>query len=122
MLVQYHAVPNEERPVYLRLRDSIAARILDGKVGDGDPLPSVRSLAAEHGANPLTVAKAYQMFQEEGLIVVRRGVGMFVAEGAAGKLREAEKREFLDNRWPGIAAHMRRLDLSVDELVAGALA
>ncbi|HYF11451.1 MAG TPA: GntR family transcriptional regulator, partial [Actinomycetota bacterium] len=43
---------NEERPVYLRLRDSIAARILDGTVRDGDPLPSVRSLAAEYGANP----------------------------------------------------------------------
>jgi GntR family transcriptional regulator len=113
---------NEERPVYLRLRDSIAARILEGKVADGDPLPSVRSLAAEYGANPLTVAKAYQMFQEEGLIVVRRGVGMFVAEGAAARLLEAERRDFLDNRWPAIAAHMRRLDLTVDELVERALA
>jgi GntR family transcriptional regulator len=113
---------NEERPVYLRLRDTIAARILEGTVKDGDPLPSVRSLAAEHGANPLTVAKAYQMFQEEGLITVRRGVGMFVAEGAARKLREAERREFLDHRWPDIAAHMRRLDLKVDELIERALA
>ena len=113
---------NEERPVYLRLRDTIAARILEGSVRDGDPLPSVRSLAAEHGANPLTVAKAYQMFQEEGLITVRRGVGMFVAIGAAGKLREAERREFLDNRWPDIAAHMRRLDLKVEELIERALA
>jgi len=112
---------NEERPVYLRLRDTIAARILDGEVRDGDPLPSVRSLAAEYGANPLTVAKAYQMFQEEGLIVVRRGVGMFVAAGAAAKLRDAERREFLDHRWPDIAAHMRRLDLKVDELVERAL-
>jgi GntR family transcriptional regulator len=113
---------NEERPVYLRLRDTIAARILDGTVRDGDPLPSVRSLAAEYGANPLTVAKAYQSFQEEGLIVVRRGVGMFVAIGAAARLRDAERREFLDNRWPAIAAHMRRLDLDVDELVERALA
>ena len=113
---------NEERPVYLRLRDSIAARILEGKVRDGDPLPSVRSLAAEYGANPLTVAKAYQMFQEEGLIVVRRGVGMFVAAGAADKLRDAERRDFLDNSWPEIAAHMRRLNLDVEELVERALA
>jgi GntR family transcriptional regulator len=113
---------NEERPVYLRLRDTIAARILDGEVGDGDALPSVRSLAAEYGANPLTVAKAYQTFQEEGLIVVRRGVGMFVAEGAAAKLRDAERRDFLENRWPAIAAHMRRLDLKAEELVEQALA
>ena len=114
-------MPTEERPVYLRLRDNIAAMILDGRVRDGDPLPSVRSLAAEFGANPLTVAKAYQSFQAEGLIVVRRGVGMFVAEGAAEKLREAERRDFLENRWPAIAAHMRRLDLDVGDLVERAL-
>ena len=63
---------SDDRPVYLRLRDSIAASILEGRVRDGDPLPSVRSLAAEHGANPLTVAKAYQTFQDEGLILVKR--------------------------------------------------
>ena len=74
---------SEERPVYLRLRDNIAAMILEGRVADGDPLPSVRSLAAEFGANPLTVAKAYQSFQDEGLVLVRRGVGMFVAAGAS---------------------------------------
>jgi GntR family transcriptional regulator len=113
---------NDDRPVYLRLRDTIAATILDGSVGDGDALPSVRSLAAEHGANPLTVAKAYQTFQDEGLIVVKRGVGMFVAEGATAKLRASARKEFLEQRWPGIAAHIRRLDLDVEDLVERALA
>ena len=112
---------NEDRPVYLRLRDQIAAMILEGKVADGDPLPSVRSLAADFGANPLTVAKAYQTFQEEGLVTVRRGVGMFVAEGAADRLRAAERKDFLENRWPGIAEHMRRLRLDVEDLVERAL-
>ena len=113
---------NEERPVYLRLRDRIGAMILDGSVRDGDPLPSVRSLAADFGANPLTVAKAYQGFQEEGLVVVKRGVGMFVAAGAADRLRTAERREFLEHRWPEIVSHMRRLDLDVEDLVERALA
>ena len=113
---------SDDRPVYLRLRDTIAATILDGRVGDGDPLPSVRSLAAEHGANPLTVAKAYQTFQDEGLIVVKRGVGMFVAPGATQKLRDSERKEFLEQRWPGIAAQIRRLDLDVEDLVERALA
>jgi GntR family transcriptional regulator len=113
---------NDDRPVYLRLRDTIAAQILDGSVKDGDPLPSVRSLAAEHGANPLTVAKAYQTFQDEGLIVVRRGVGMFVADGAAERLRASARKEFLEQRWPAIAAHIRRLDLDVADLVDRALA
>ena len=113
---------NDDRPVYLRLRDTIAARILDGSVRDGDALPSVRSLAAEHGANPLTVAKAYQTFQDEGLIVVKRGVGMFVADGAAARLRTSARKEFLEQSWPEIAAHMRRLDLDVEDLVQRALA
>lgn len=113
---------SDDRPVYLRLRDGIAASILDGRVRDGDPLPSVRSLAAEHGANPLTVAKAYQTFQEEGLIVVRRGIGMFVAEGATTRLRANERRQFLEERWPAIAAQIRRLDFDLEDLVEQALA
>jgi GntR family transcriptional regulator len=108
---------SDDRPVYLRLRDTIAALILEGRVGDGDPLPSVRSLAAEHGANPLTVAKAYQTFQDEGLVVVKRGVGMFVAQGASQRLRTAERKDFLEQRWPAIAAHIRRLGLNVEDLV-----
>ncbi|MGZ8361159.1 MAG: GntR family transcriptional regulator [Allosphingosinicella sp.] len=112
---------NEDRPVYLRLRDRIAAMILDGQVRDGDPLPSVRSLAADFGANPLTVAKAYQTFQEEGLVVVKRGVGMFVAAGAAERLRTSERKEFLENRWPSIVSHMRRLGLDTEDLVDRAL-
>ncbi|MEA3000357.1 MAG: hypothetical protein QOK17_2190 [Sphingomonadales bacterium] len=115
-------MPSEDRPVYLRLRDTIAAMILDGRVGDGDPLPSVRSLAAEHGANPLTVAKAYQTFQDEGLVLVRRGVGMFVAAGAAERLRTAERDEFLNQRWPAIVAQIRRLDLDVEDLIERTLA
>ena len=107
----------DNRPVYLRLRDAIAASILDGSYRDGDPLPSVRMFAAEHGANPLTVAKAYQSFQEEGLVTVRRGVGMFVARGAAERLRASERRLFLDDEWPRIAATIRRLDLRLEELV-----
>jgi GntR family transcriptional regulator len=113
---------SEERPVYLRLRDSIAAMILEGRVADGDPLPSVRSLAAEFGANPLTVAKAYQGFQDEGLVLVRRGVGMFVAPGATERLRDAGRDEFLNQRWPEIVAQIRRLGLSAEELLDRALA
>ncbi len=105
------------RPVYLRLRDVVAADIMDGRYRDGDPLPSVRALAAEHAVNPLTVAKAYQTFQEDGLVEVRRGVGMFVAAGAQGRLRETEKRAFLDQHWPVIAAHVRRLGLNPAELL-----
>jgi len=107
---------SDDRPVYLRLRDMIAASILDGEFGDGDPLPSVRSLAARHGANPLTVAKAYQTFQDDGLVVVKRGVGMFVADGASKRLRDAERTEFLQGRWPAISAQIKRLRIDPAEL------
>jgi GntR family transcriptional regulator len=107
---------DDSRPVYLRLREIIAASILDGDFSDGDLLPSVRAFAAQQGANPLTVAKAYQSFQDDGLVVVKRGVGMFVADGATRKLREAERTRFMEQVWPPVAAQIRRLGIRIDDL------
>ena len=107
---------DESKPVYLRLREIIAASILDGEFTDGDLLPSVRAFAAAQGANPLTVAKAYQSFQDDGLVVVKRGVGMFVSDGATRRLREAERERFLDSVWPPVAEQIRRLGLRIDDL------
>ena len=106
------------RPVYLRLRDIIAAAILDGRYREGDMLPSVRAFAAEQGANPLTVAKAYQQFQSDGLVEVQRGVGMYVVEGAADRLRRAERDSFLAEEWPEIRAKIERLGIEIDRLMA----
>ena len=86
-------------------------------IRDGDPLPSVRALAAEEQANPLTVAKAYQGFQDEGLIVVKRGVGMFVAPGARARLSESERSRFLKDEWPEIRARMKRLGIDPAKLL-----
>ena len=101
----------DNRPVYLRLRDEIAAAIIDGRYPEGAALPSVRAFAAEQGANPLTVAKAYQQFQTDGLIRVQRGVGMFVREGAADQLRQSERSQFLEREWPQIRDRMNRLGI-----------
>ncbi|HET9335595.1 MAG TPA: GntR family transcriptional regulator [Sphingomicrobium sp.] len=111
---------SHEKPVYVRLREVIADAILAGRYGDGDPLPSVRALAAEQGANPLTVAKAYQGFQDEGLIIVKRGVGMFVAAGAASRLRTAQRDDFIRHEWPEIRDRMSRLGIDPVELLARA--
>ena len=108
-----------DKPVYVRLRETITDAILAGRYADGDPLPSVRSFATEQGANPLTVAKAYQGFQDEGLIVVRRGVGMFVAPGARARLRETERESFVTQEWPAIHARMQRLGINPAELLSG---
>lgn len=107
-----------EKPVYVRLREVIADAILSGRFKDGDPLPSVRALAAEEGANPLTVAKAYQGFQDEGLVVVKRGVGMFVASGARARLRESSRDDFIRREWPAIRERMARLGIDAAELLA----
>ena len=102
---------SDNRPVYLRLRDEIAAAIIEGRYAEGDMLPSVRAFAADQGANPLTVAKAYQQFQVDGLIRVQRGVGMFVAAGASDKLRATERTAFLEHEWPQILERMARLGI-----------
>lgn len=107
----------QSRPVYLKLRDQIAAAIIQGDYPEGAMLPSVRALAAEQGANPLTVAKAYQQFQNDGLVEVQRGVGMYVVKGAAQSLRERERELFLREEWPEIRTRMARLGLSPVDLV-----
>ena len=111
------ALEHDDSPVYLKLRATIAAAILRGEFRAGDQLPSVRALAAEHGANPLTVAKAYQSFQDDGYVEVRRGVGMFVAPGARARLSDSERSRFLKEEWPEIRARMRRLGISPAELM-----
>ena len=111
---------SESKPVYLRLREEIAAAIIDGRYAEGEMLPSVRAFAAEQGANPLTVAKAYQQFQTDGLIRVQRGVGMFVRDGAARQLREAERQAFLQEEWPPLRDRIQRLGIDLAELVQDA--
>jgi GntR family transcriptional regulator len=108
----------EELPVYLRLRTMIAIAIIEGKYGEGDQLPSVRAFASDTGTNPLTVAKAYQCLQDEGHVTVKRGVGMFVAEGAIQRLKEHERTVILSKIWPRFLAVLDRLDISVDDLLA----
>jgi GntR family transcriptional regulator len=108
---------SDSKPVYLRLREIITAAIISGDYAEGAMLPSVRAFAAERGANPLTVAKAYQQFQTDGLIRVQRGVGMFVCEGAAAVLRRVERESFLQEEWPAIRARMDRLDISPADLL-----
>ena len=107
----------QDKPVYLRLQEVITDAILAGKYRDGDLLPSVRAFAAEQQANPLTVAKAYQGFQDEGLILVKRGVGMFVAPGARAKLGNSERARFIEREWPEIRARMERLGIEPASLI-----
>ncbi len=107
----------EAVPAYLKLRAMIAGMILNGNYKDGDMLPSLRSFAHAHGANPLTVAKAYQVFQEDGLVIVKRGIGLFLAEGATERLLITEREHFLNIYWPKINAMIDRLGLDREALL-----
>jgi len=105
------------QPIYRQLRDRVVEMILDGSLAEGDSLPSVRNVAAEHQLNPLTVLKGYQELVDEGLVEKRRGLGMFVREGATGKLMTDERAKFLKDEWPKVAETIQRLGLTVDELL-----
>jgi len=108
---------NEDQPIYRQLRDRVVTMILDGVLTDGDVLPSVRTVAAEYRLNPLTVLKGYQELVEEGLVEKKRGLGMFVNEGAQSKLLQAERARFVEKEWPMVLATIKRLGLDTDSLL-----
>ena len=105
------------QPIYRQLHDRVVAMILDGILKEGDPLPSVRTVAADYRVNPLTVLKAYQQLAEEELVEKRRGLGMFVNPGAQKQLLKAERKRFLNEEWPAVSATIRRLGLTPQDLL-----
>src|SRR5574337_35023 len=110
---------NDNQPIYRQLRDRVVAMILDGVLKEGDPLPSVRTVAAEYRVNPLTVLKGYQELVDEELVEKRRGLGMFVKTGARNLLLRGERQKFLSEEWPRIQATIQRLGLKAQELLDG---
>jgi GntR family transcriptional regulator len=108
---------NDSAPIYRQLRDRVVDMILDGVLKNGDPLPSVRNVAAEYRVNPLTVLKGYQQLVDEDLVEKRRGLGMFVKDGARDVLLKDEREKFLADQWPRIRATIQRLGLQPDELL-----
>jgi GntR family transcriptional regulator len=110
---------NDSQPIYRQLRDRVVAMILDGVLKEGDPLPSVRNVAAEFRVNPLTVLKGYQELVDEELVEKRRGLGMFVRSGARDLLLRGERQKFLNEEWPRIQETIQRLGLKAEELLNG---
>jgi GntR family transcriptional regulator len=110
---------NDTQPIYRQLRDRVVAMILDEVLKEGDALPSVRTVAAEYRINPLTVLKAYQELVDEELVEKRRGVGIFVKDGARKLLAKGERQKFLKEEWPRISATIQRLGLTREELLDG---
>ncbi len=109
---------NDSTPIYRQLRDRVVAMILDGVLKQGDPLPSVRQVAADFQINPITVSKAYQELVDENLVEKRRGLGMYVTEGARSALMKSERDRFLSDEWPMLYARLQRLGLSLKDLMA----
>jgi GntR family transcriptional regulator len=113
---------NDSQPIYRQLRDRIVAMILDGVLSEGDPLPSVRNVAAEYRVNPITVLKGYQQLVDEQLVETKRGRGMFINAGARDLLLQSERLKFLAEEWPRIHATIQRLGLTPEELLDAAAA
>ena len=112
-----HTEWHDGQPIYRQLRHRVVAMILDGVLKEGDPLPSVRNVAAEYRVNPLTVLKAYQELVGEELVETKRGLGMFVNAGARNLLLHGERQNFLAEQWPRIHATIQRLGLTPQELL-----
>jgi GntR family transcriptional regulator len=110
---------NDSQPIYRQLRDRVVEMILDRVLKEGDPLPSVRTVAAEYRVNPLTILKAYQQLVDEELVEKRRGLGMFVKSGARDLLLEGERQKFLNDQWPRVYATIQRLGLKPEQLLNG---
>ena len=115
-----HSEWHDSQPIYRQLRHRVVAMILDGVLKEGDPLPSVRNVAAEYRVNPLTVLKAYQQLVGEELVETKRGLGMFVKAGARNSLLKGERQKFLTEQWPRVAATIQRLGLTPKELMRAA--
>ena len=111
---------NDQQPIYRQLRDRVVAMILENVLKEGDPLPSVRNVAAEYRVNPLTVLKGYQQLVDEDFVESRRGLGMFVKTGARNLLLQAERQKFLAEEWQRIQANIQRLGLTPEDLLNGA--
>lgn len=108
---------NDSVPIYRQLRERVVAMILDGALNEGDPLPSVRQVAADFQINPLTVSKAYQELVDDQLVEKRRGLGMFVNDGAREALLKSERERFLREEWPTLFARLQRLGLDLKTLL-----
>ncbi len=108
---------NDSQPIYRQLRDRVVAMILEGALKEGEPLPSVRSVAAECRVNPITVLKAYQQLVDEQIVEKQRGRGMFVGAGAQAILLAAERDKFIAEEWPRVFATIKRLGLSLEQLM-----
>ena len=104
-------------PIYRQLKERVVAMMLDGLLKPGEALPSVRQVAAEYQLNPITVSRAYQELADEQLVEKRRGLGMFVTDGATKRLRSSERERFLSEEWPAIQERIQRLGLTAEELL-----
>ena len=112
---------NDSTPIYRQLKERVVGMMLDGALKPGDALPSVRQVAAEYQLNPITVSKAYQELVDDNLVEKRRGIGMYVTEGANEKLLASERERFLRDEWPAMMERIRLLGLDVGQLLkAGA--
>lgn len=113
---------NDSEPIYRQIRDRVVAMILDGLLKEGDPLPSVRNVAAEYRVNPLTVLKGYQQLVDEGLVETKRGRGMFINAGTRDLLLQGERQKFVAEQWPRTYETIQRLGLTLEELLEAAAA
>jgi GntR family transcriptional regulator len=104
-------------PIFMQIRQRLIEMILGGARKEGDALPSVRQISADMSVNPLTVTRAFEALVDIGVVEKRRGLGMYVNNGARKLLLDHERRKFLREEWPRIVAQIKALELDPRELL-----
>lgn len=110
---------NDSQPIYRQLKDRLVEMILDGVIAEGEAMPSVRQISLEMKINPITVSKAMQELEDQGAVEKRRGIGMFVREGARESIRVQAREDFFNREWPELSARLARLEIQLTDLFQG---
>ncbi|MFC5711941.1 GntR family transcriptional regulator [Thalassorhabdus alkalitolerans] len=107
---------DENRPIFQQIKEWVEEDILEGKLAEGDVIPSTNELAKFYSINPATARKGIQALVDDGLIFKQRGIGMFVAEGARRKLMSLRKEKFYDDFVRPLIKEARRIGMEPEEI------
>ena len=115
--MQYEINPSAPTPIYRQIVDQVARLIAGGSLRPGDELPSVRSVAAAHAVNPMTVSKAYSLLEGQGLVQRLRGQGMVVAQRSQDS-DGSQRMTLLRPSLQAAAQHARQLEIPAADALA----
>lgn len=108
---------NSDKSIYVQIAESIENEILLGNLKEGDQAPSTNQFARVYQINPATAGKGLNILVDEEILFKRRGLGMFIAEGARSKILKKRQRAFFKEAIPELISEAQRLEVTVEEII-----